>query len=208
MPGDEINAITKNHLPMSKEKNVKVINDLVATIMKLGVGFAEGQVGKRVNDPLVEKGVDLIFPLTRKMIEVLSDNNPDNTGQVKEVMLDWTNGPLANYLEEIFAALIVKQKDENVKALLAFLTLKFVEALRIYSDDDEKNKEQINALWEGIIVAPQTHALIVDHIVKPLLIKSGATEQWVVFVTNLVQTTLEGLVGAKNGGTVNPPAIQ
>lgn len=193
---------------MPKEKNVKVINDLVATIMRLGVGFAEGQVGKRVDDPLVEKGVDLIFPLTRKMIEVLSDNNPDNTGQVKEVMLDWTNGPLANYLEEIFAALIVKQKDPNVKALLTFLTLKFVEALRIYSDDEESNKEQIAALWESIIVATETHALITEHIVKPLLVKSGASEQWVKFVTDLVQTTLQGLVEAKDGGTVNPPAAQ
>lgn len=183
---------------MSKSKeNAKVIGDLVALIMKLGVNFAQNQVENRIKNPLVEKGVALIFPLTKELIEVLSDANANNEAQVRQVMLKWTNGPLAEYLEEIFAEFVSKQKDKDVKALLEFLTKKFVEALRIYSDDEEENRQQIEKLWEGIITDEKTITLIVEHIIKPLLIKAQATEEWVKFATDLSITLLKGLIQAK-----------
>lgn len=182
---------------MSKSnENAKVIGELVALIMKMGVNFAQKNVEDRIKNPLVEKGVGLIFPLTKELIEVLSDNNPNNEAQVRQVMLKWTNGPLAEYLEQIFAELVEKQKDENVKALLAFLTKKFIEALKVYSDDEEANKQQIADLWESIITDEQTIKLIVDHIIKPLLVKANATEEWTKFATDLATTLLKGLIKA------------
>lgn len=187
---------------MAKQKD-QSINKLVAVIAKMAVDFADKQVDKRVSDPLANEGVNLIFPLTHSIIEVLSDNNPDNSEQVKQEVLKWLNKPLADFLDEIVQTLVQRQEDENVKALLLFLGARFIEVLRLLSDDDKGNKEQLAAFWEKVVVDPTTHKLIVEHIVKPLLKRANATEPWSDFVCTIVGTTLAGLASAK----LDPPAI-
>lgn len=177
-------------------QKVENINKVVATLAQLTTGFLQRQVEKKVDHPLANKGISLIFPLANQVIVVLSDKNPDNSGQVRDEVLDWVNEPLANFLEEVFADLIAKQESPDAKALLTFLGDTFVKVLRIYSDDDQENKEQIAALWEDTISKEKTHKLITDHIVKPLLVKAKASEAWQGFVINMFATTLTGLTKA------------
>lgn len=187
---------------MAKQKD-QSINKLVAVIAKLAVDFADKQVDKRVSDPLANEGVNLIFPLTHSIIEVLSDDNPDNSEQVKQEVLKWLNKPLADFMDEIIKALAERQEDENVKALLLFLGTRFIEVLRLLSDDDNHNKEQLAAFWESVVLDAVTHKLIVDHVVKPLLKRANATDSWIDFVVTIVNTTLEGLASSK----LDAPAI-
>lgn len=182
---------------MSKKENAKVIGDIIAAILKMGVNIAQGQVEKKIDNPLVEKGVLLIFPLTKELIDVLSDKNPDNEEQVRAVMLEWTNGPLADYLEQIFAAFVEKQKDENAKALIAFFTAVFVQALRIYSDDVDDNKAQLDELLDGVVSGEETYDLILNNIIKPLLVKSKAGEELSKFVVEASKMFIEWLLKEK-----------
>lgn len=182
---------------MSKKENAKVIGDIIAAILKMGVNIAQGQVEKKIDNPLVEKGVLLIFPLTKELIDVLSDKNPDNEEQVRAVMLEWTNGPLADYLEQIFAAFVEKQKDENAKALIAFFTAVFVQALRIYSDDVDDNKAQLDELLDGVVTGEETYDLILNNIIKPLLVKSKAGEELSKFVVEASKMFIEWLLKEK-----------
>ena len=80
----------------NKKEQAKVIGEIVAQILKFGVNIAQERVEKKIDNPLVEKGVLLIFPLTKDLIEVLSDKDPNNEEQVRKIMLEWTNGPLAD----------------------------------------------------------------------------------------------------------------
>lgn len=182
---------------MSEVKEPKNINKLITGLAQLTSGFLQKQVEKRVDHPLANKGIGLIFPLVNQVIVVLSDKNPDNSGQVRDEVLDWVNEPLANFLEEVFAELIAKQENPDAKALLYFLGDTFVKVLRIYSDDDQENKKQIEALWEAVISSEKTHKLIVENIVKPLLVKANATEAWTDFATTVAKTTLSGLTKVK-----------
>lgn len=182
---------------MSKKEQAKVIGDIVAAILKMGVNVAQGQVEKKINNPLVEKGVVLVFPLTKDLIEVLSDKDPNNEVQVREVMLEWTNGPLADYLEQIFGTLIEKQKDENAKALIAFFTGVFVQALRLYSDDVEDNKAQLDELLSDVVADKETYDLILNNIIKPLLEKAKAGEDLTKFVVTAAQMFIDWLLKQK-----------
>jgi hypothetical protein len=182
---------------MSKKEQAKVIGDIVAAILKMGVNIAQNQVEKKIDNPLVEKGVLLIFPLTKNLIEVLSDKNPDNEAQVREVMLEWTNGPLADYLEEIFEAFVEKQKDENAKVLIEFFTKVFVKALRIYSDDVTENKDQLDALLAGITADRATYDLVVNNILKPLLVKANAGEDLSKFAIAAAKMFIDWLLKEK-----------
>lgn len=167
---------------MSKKEQAKVIGDIVAAILKMGVNIAQGQVEKKIDDPIVEKGVVLIFPLTKELIEVLSDKDPNNQVQVREVMLKWTNGPLADYLEEIFKMFVENQKDENAKVLIDFFTKVFVKALRLYTDDVAENKAQLDELIDAIVADEKTYDIIIENILKPLLVSAKAGEPVSEFV--------------------------
>lgn len=180
-----------------KQEQAKVIGQIVAQILKFGVNIAQGQVEKKIDNPLVEKGVLLIFPLTRDLIEVLSDKDPNNEEQVRKIMLEWTNGPLADYLEQIFAAFAEKQKDENAKALIAFFAAAFVEALRLYSDEVDDNKAQLDKLLDGIVSDKETYDLILNNIIKPLLVKSNAGEELSKFVVEASKMFVDWLLKEK-----------
>jgi len=182
---------------MQKKEKAKVIGEIVAQILKFGVNIAQGSVEKKIDNPLVEKGVLLIFPLTKDLIEVLSDKDPNNEEQARKVMLDWTNGPLADYLEQIFAAFVEKQKDENAKALIAFFTGIFVDALRLYSDDIDDNKVQLDELLDGVVTDKETYDLILNNIIKPLLVKSNAGEDISKFVVEASKMFIDWLLKQK-----------
>lgn len=181
-----------------KEPKVKVINDLVATIMKLGVNFAEKQVEKRLEDPAVEKGVNLIFPLSKDLIDALSDTNPENAKQVEKIMLAWTNVELANYLEEIIGAVVAKQKDKDLKEVLEFVATLFIAVVRILSDNDANNTKQLKAHWEKVSASDEMQTLILHHIIKPILMKSGANGEWIDLVMSVTETALKGLIAQRD----------
>jgi hypothetical protein len=182
---------------MSKKDQARVIGEIVAAILKMGVNVAQGQVEKKINNPLVEKGVLLIFPLTKSLIEVLSDKDPNNEAQVRQVMLAWTNGSLADYLEQIFGVFVENQKDEDAKALIDFFTKVFVKALRLYSDDITENKEQLDELLSAIVSDRKTFDLIVNNILKPLLEKAQAGEALTKFVLDAAQMFIDWLLKEK-----------
>jgi hypothetical protein len=181
----------------NKKEQAKVIGEIVAQILKFGVNIAQERVEKKIDNPLVEKGVLLIFPLTKDLIEVLSDKDPNNEEQVRTVMLEWTNGPLADYLEQIFTNFVAKQKDENAKVLIAFFAAAFIEALRIYSDDVNDNKKQLDKLLDDIVSDKDTYELILNNIIKPLLVKSNASEELSRFVVEASKMFIDWLLKEK-----------
>ena len=182
---------------MSKKEQAKVIGEIIAAILKMGVNVAQNQVEKKIDNPLVEKGVLLIFPLTKDLIEVLSDKNPDNEKQVREVMLEWTNGPLADYIEKIFAAFVEKQKDDNAKAIIEFFTTVFVRALRLYSDEVGDNKTQLDSLLKGIVSDKATYDLVINNMIKPLLDNAKASGELKKFLLAAAQMLVDWLLTQK-----------
>jgi hypothetical protein len=182
---------------MSKKEQAKVIGEIIAAILKMGVNVAQNQVEKKIDNPLVEKGVLLIFPLTKDLIEVLSDKNPDNEKQVREVMLEWTNGPLADYIEKIFAAFVEKQKDDNAKAIIEFFTTVFVRALRLYSDEVGDNKTQLDSLLKGIVSDKATYDLVINNMIKPLLDNAKASDELKKFLLAAAQMLVDWLLTQK-----------
>ena len=70
---------------MSKDK--KPISDVVKAVANLGLNFTEGMVEKKVQNPMVEDGIKLVFPLVRQLLEVLNDDNPANAEQVRAIIV-------------------------------------------------------------------------------------------------------------------------
>ena len=129
---------------MSKNK-VKPVSDLVKKVAEVGLNFAESQIEKRIENQTVEDGINLVFPITRQLLEVLNDDNAANATQVRAAVLHWINNDLSEYIKEL-GDKVVEAADNGVeKDVLKMLFVQIVEVLRIYSDNEPNNKEQIKS---------------------------------------------------------------
>jgi len=177
---------------MSKDKP---INDVMRAIMLASLKFFRSQVLKRIDDQNVnlEKGVEVSFMPVEDIILALNDDNPDNKEQVTAIILEWINGPVADLIEDIFKDLIEKNDDENIKAVFSQILMLGIDVLKAYTDDDQKNKEQLKLIFDKFIESPQTQVLITDNILKPLLVKLIKDEKWAEYIVNLVKNSLASL---------------
>lgn len=181
---------------MAKEKKVKPIGDITATLLKLALNFSQNQLEKKVGDEDVRDGIMLAFPLAAKVIEVLNDDNPENDKQVRAELMASLNGPVADFIDRLLSEKIEKT-DENLEAILTFLKDAVVDVFRLITDDDAQNNTQLEAFIDQLLRDIEFHDLVIEHIIVPIARKAGATEEWVDFLREVVQTTFDGLLKVK-----------
>ena len=158
------------------QKKVKAISDLFAAIAKLGLNFAENQIEKKIANDLAQRGALLFLQPTRDIVVALNDQDPENTAQVKAIILEWVNESLSAYLEELANAGIDKVKNETGKELLYFASKVVIEVLMLVSDDEKDNNEQIEQYFENLLTSPALRALILETLLPALLAKANAGE--------------------------------
>lgn len=129
---------------MSKSK-VKPVSDLVRKVAEVGLNFAENQIEKRIENQTVEDGINLVFPITRKLLEVLNDDNANNSEQVRAAVLAWINKDLAAYIQDLGNKVAANADEGPERDVLRSLFIQIVEVLSIYSDSEPDNKKQIKA---------------------------------------------------------------
>lgn len=175
---------------------VKLVSDALRHIMTLVIKIFRSQILKRVDkleDENLYKGIEVSFMPMEEIVIALNDDNPDNQQQVKEITLRWINGPVSDLVDEIFKDLIEKSKNDHIKALLNQVLILGVGTLKIYTDDEEKNNEQLNKLFEVFLESPESKELVLNHILKPLLVKVVKDEKIVDSIVEVIEKALEGV---------------
>jgi hypothetical protein len=174
-------------------KNTKPVSDLAKTIANLGLNFAEKQVEKKIADPLVEQGVKLVFPVTRELLEVLNDENPANAEQVKDVVMDFLNDDLTAFLTIISTKVLEGIENPHHRALLDFAFGTAIAFLQTYTDHDQNNKEQIDALVSDFIHSGKLSELAKSAIVVPVMDKAGASDDLKAFVAKALDIIFDAV---------------
>jgi predicted RND superfamily exporter protein len=188
----------------------KPVNDVMRVIMLSSLKFFRTQVLKRIDDQNehLEKGVEISFMPVEDIILALNDDNPDNKEQVTAIILEWINGPVADLIEDIFTDLIEKNDDENLKAVFSQVLMLGIQVLKVYTDNDEKNKEQLKLIFDKFIESPETQVLLTDNILKPVLVKIIKDEKWAEYIVNLVKNSLASLQRIKDSNNNDIKLIQ
>ncbi len=174
-----------------KEKKVKAISDLFAAIAKLGLNFAENQIEKKIANDLAQRGALLFLQPTRDIVLALNDDQADNAGQVKDIILNWVNADLSEYLEDLADAGIAKVKDEKGKALLVFAADVITDVLRLITDDEEENDKQIEAYFEKLVASEAFQAIVIQILLGAILDKANAKPEHRHIVQAAAQIILE-----------------
>lgn len=178
---------------MSKEEKTKVISDVLAAIAKLALNFTETQVQKKIKNELAEEGILLFVPATRDLIQVLNDDDANNSAQVKDVVLDWVHGPLADYVGKLGEQLASQADNENQKAVALFAVKVSTELLKIYSDDEKDNKKQVTDLFESMLDDATFRALLMDAIITPILKKAKAGDDFIALIRKALDFSLDSI---------------
>ena len=176
---------------MSKDK--RPISDVVKAVANLGLNFTEGMVEKKVQNPMVEDGIKLVFPLVRQLLEVLNDDNPANAEQVRAIILKWINTDLANFVEKAADHVLTNTKDPAHFALLDFATLNAVRILRVYTDENVDNKAQMDAYFKEAIQGEELEELAKFAVLGPILDKANASPDLKLFVEKALDFVFEAV---------------
>jgi len=176
---------------MSKDK--RPISDVVKAVANLGLNFTEGMVEKKVQNPMVEDGIKLVFPLVRQLLEVLNDDNPANAEQVRAIILKWINTDLANFVEKAADHVLTNTKDPAHFALLDFAQLNAVRILRVYTDENVDNKAQMDAYFKEAIQGEELEELAKFAVLGPILDKANASPDLKVFVEKALDLVFEAV---------------
>jgi len=176
---------------MSKDK--RPISDVVKAVANLGLNFTEGMVEKKVQNPMVEDGIKLVFPLVRQLLEVLNDDNPANAEQVRAIILKWINTDLANFVEKAADHVLTNTKDPAHFALLDFATLNAVRILRVYTDENMDNKAQMDAYFKETIQGEELEELAKSAVLGPILGKANASPDLKLFVEKALDFVFEAV---------------
>ena len=176
---------------MSKDK--RPISDVVKAVANLGLNFTEGMVEKKVQNPMVEDGIKLVFPLVRQLLEVLNDDNPANAEQVRAIILKWINTDLANFVEKAADNVLTNTKDPAHFALLDFAQLNAVRILRVYTDENVDNKAQMDAYFKEAIQGEELEELAKFAVLGPILDKANASPDLKVFVEKALDLVFEAV---------------
>ena len=176
---------------MSKDK--RPISDVVKAVANLGLNFTEGMVEKKVQNPMVEDGIKLVFPLVRQLLEALNDDNPANAEQVRAIILKWINNDLANFVEKAADHVLTNTKDPAHFALLDFATSNAVGILRMYTDENADNKEQLDAYFKKTIQGEELEELAKFAVLGPILDKANASPDLKMFVEKALDFVFEAV---------------
>lgn len=143
----------------------------------------------------------------KAILDVLSDDNEADGDQIEEILRKFANGDLANFTEAQVALLIDKLDDASLKIVLNKISVPSFNMLRLLTDDNPDNANQLATMWGAFAKDPATHAVILDHLLEPLLENVIPEASLRAIILDLIA---QGLVEATNdlpGGIEKSQAI-
>lgn len=168
---------------------VKLISGIPEFIAKNGIKLIESRLDRLIPDgtPL-QKGADIFFDGSSELLNVISDDNPDNKGQVSKVVFGTINGKVVPFLVELSQPAIDDIKDEDNKAVVLYLRGVAVDFVNIYTDDIQQNSQQLSEYMEMIRKSPQTEQVVLYNLLLNRLAKKWqGKEDYLIFIEGVLK---------------------
>lgn len=171
---------------------VKLISGIPEFIAKNGLKLIESRVNRLIPDgtPL-QKGSDIFFEASADLLNVITDANADNKGQVQAVIFGTINGKLVPFLVDLSEPAIKGIKDEDNKAVVVYMRGVAVDFVNIYTDDVQKNSEQLTEYMDMIRKSPKTEQVVLYNLLLNRLSKRWAGDQtkedYLIFIEGVLK---------------------
>lgn len=172
-----------------KEGRVKLITGIPEFIAKNGLRVIEARLDKMIPDenPL-QDGVDIFFGATAQLLDVVTDENADNKGQIKKVIFGTINGKIVPFLVDLSQPAIDAIKDEDNKAVVVYMRGVAADFVKIYTDDVDQNAQQLSAYMDMIRKSPKTEQIVLHNLLLNRLKKKWeGKEDYLIFIEGVLK---------------------
>lgn len=174
-----------------------MINDLMATIIRLGLNFGEPRVEAVLpNGTLQEKIALSIFPPTRKTVTVLNDDDPANADQVRAIWIEeWLHASLRPILKEQADLLAQKIKNNDVLAVVSAVIGTANDVLGFFTDNVDGDAELLKQYFLELFKDEKTRDLVIDNIIMAGLKAMNAQQGLIDLIRSIALEVWNSWIG-------------
>ena len=165
---------------------VRVLSPLSAVAINVIINILEKNLVDRIQIEDIKNDIKIRLLPTRKMVKVLSDKDPNNAEQVKQVWLEFLSSEdFSDSIENRILQAIGLIQDEKIRTFISGLVVPIVKTVKALTDDNPNNVEQIREAWTEYLTGEKTISSIVFFLVPDESLHDD--------IASIVQDTLEGL---------------
>jgi hypothetical protein len=183
----------KHLLKNLNDMKIKVISNTLAWIIQASLNFVENRFIGRIPNSDVRAGAKLLLDPIRKMVKALSDEEPRNEEQIRDLWRQFINTDFTDYSAAQLDKLVSGIGNEQLKAVLATLIAPAMDLTRAVTDDNPANDEQAKEILDKFIENPDAHDVLLSDILAPVLRRVINDEPTVAFILTIIGQALENL---------------
>lgn len=128
---------------------LKSLNWFSAYIARAALGVVKGIV-QGIKPGTLQRAILLGFPAGEEFINILSDSNPENEAQAREIWQQFVSETLPDFAESELQTIAENIKDEETRELALVGGALVIRGLRLFTDADPDNKAQLSALLKDV----------------------------------------------------------
>lgn len=124
---------------------------------------------ERIKSELAKRGIRSLLTPLKQITTALGDDNPRNEEQVEGILKKYLNQDVPVFATGEISAALKKVGDDDTRIVLQTVSEPVVEMLRLVSDDDPNNGEQLKELVKQFVQSEATQRVFILHALIPLI---------------------------------------
>lgn len=144
---------------------VKLLNPISELIAKLGINYIDDKVFVALEKKLLpQRLADRGFDRVRETIEVITDDDANNSAQVAAVWMAYLNQDVIPAVGEALTPTLDKIESPETKELVKNLAATVVGAMLILTDEEGNNNEQLKAYFDEYVKSDEFRTVILAQV--------------------------------------------
>lgn len=169
----------------------KIISDILASALLFALNLVENRFIDKIPVPDVRMGAKLLLSPIRNMIKAASDDIPENADQIRAIWRRFINTDFADFGAVQLDKLVAGIKNARLKAILSILVSPSIELTRAMTDENPANDEQAKEILDNFLRNPDTHEVVLQDLLRPILEKTIKDPGTVAFILSLIAEALK-----------------
>lgn len=171
---------------------VKLISGIPLFIAENGLKLIEGRLDRMIeNDTPLQEGVDIFFGTSAEILKAISNDDPNNKGEVTTIVFATINGKVVPFLVKLSQPALDKIEDADNKAVVSYLRSILVDTVNIFTDDIEQNTKQLQDYMQLIRTSPKTEQVVLYNLLLNRLAKrwqdDESKQDYLVFIESVLK---------------------
>lgn len=168
-------------------------NEFVKDLARAQVDILKTLIEKHFPDTTERAAWILTLNPTYKILDAMTDSDPDNKAQLVAIMKEHTAQNVIPFASNEFVKVLDRINDEKLRKLVEVVSQIPFAVGEIYTDENPANNTQLKTYLEAWAESEENQDTILNEVLKPLLSKLFKNQAWLGnFLISTIQMRLSG----------------